>query len=120
MGTEHKLKSLFDDIKDELSKTEPEFPLHIQEIPAIETLYPYLGQETEEHSFTPYPPEIPRPPLRTLAMYLHSSGSTGYPKVIPQTFEIFSEWSNYSEDLFFCSTIILKLIHPHQVVKFSE
>ncbi len=98
-ATTQKLKLLLNDVKTELAKGAPEFLLEIEEIPALHDVYPHLGQENERHPFTHYPTAAVRPALRSLAMYLHSSGSTGLPKVIPQTFQSFVEWTQYSESM---------------------
>ncbi|KAJ7462587.1 amp-CoA ligase, partial [Mycena latifolia] len=59
--------------------------LDVEEIPALERIYPNLGAERRESSFTPYPARGSRPSLDDVALYLHSSGSTGIPKAIAQT-----------------------------------
>ncbi|KAJ7146585.1 putative aminoadipate reductase [Mycena epipterygia] len=66
------------------AKSRP-YELSIEEIPLLGKIYPHLGRETKEDDFTPYPSPGTRTALDDVAMYLHSSGSTGFPKSIPET-----------------------------------
>ncbi|KZP13557.1 acetyl-CoA synthetase-like protein [Athelia psychrophila] len=67
------------------SLTSADSALTFEDAPTVSQCYPYLGQETPSHPFTPYPtPQAPLD-LDQLLFYLHSSGSTGFPKPIPQT-----------------------------------
>ncbi|KAF8215632.1 putative nonribosomal peptide synthetase [Mycena galopus ATCC 62051] len=61
------------------------YELRIEEIPLLGQIYPHLGHETSEAAFTPYPNPSVRIALDDVALYLHSSGSTGFPKSIPET-----------------------------------
>ncbi|KAJ7656826.1 putative aminoadipate reductase [Mycena polygramma] len=79
------LGRLVDTVAADLSTLDPPHELTIQEIPLLGQLYPHLGHETSEDSFVPYPAPALRTPLDNVAMYLHSSGSTGFPKCIPET-----------------------------------
>jgi acyl-coenzyme A synthetase/AMP-(fatty) acid ligase len=81
----------------ELAASDPGYELSIEEVPAVETLYPRLGKEKGDDAFEPYPPYTTRPPLSDVAMYLHSSGSTGLPKAIPQTHLILIHWVAFRE-----------------------
>ncbi|EIW80241.1 acetyl-CoA synthetase-like protein [Coniophora puteana RWD-64-598 SS2] len=71
-------------------------PATTTEIPTLAQLFPHLGHETSSHPFTqhpgPYPPPNARPDVDTPAMYMHSSGSTGFPKPIAHTFRIQIQW----------------------------
>ncbi|KAJ7236073.1 acetyl-CoA synthetase-like protein [Mycena haematopus] len=60
------------------------FELSIEEIPLVGQIYPHLGHESTEHAFAPYPGPTTSTPIDNVALYLHSSGSTGFPKAIPQ------------------------------------
>ncbi|KAJ6487165.1 putative aminoadipate reductase [Mycena vitilis] len=55
------------------------------EIPLLGQLYPCLGRETMGDAFVPYPSPSTRTNLDNVLMYVHSSGSTGFPKCIPET-----------------------------------
>ncbi|KAJ7622608.1 putative aminoadipate reductase [Mycena polygramma] len=79
------LGHLVDTVAADLSALNPSHELTIHEIPLLGQLYPQLGHETSEHRFVPYPAPGIRTPLDNVAMYLHSSGSTGFPKCIPET-----------------------------------
>ncbi|KAJ6457244.1 putative aminoadipate reductase [Mycena sanguinolenta] len=61
------------------------YQLSIEEIPLLGQIYPHLGHETTEHPFVAYPSPATTISLDDVALYLHSSGSTGLPKPIPQT-----------------------------------
>ncbi|KAF8215590.1 acetyl-CoA synthetase-like protein [Mycena galopus ATCC 62051] len=57
----------------------------VEEIPLLGQIYPHLGHETTEDVFVPYPSPSTSIALDDVALYLHSSGSTGFPKSIPET-----------------------------------
>ncbi|KAJ7214255.1 acetyl-CoA synthetase-like protein [Mycena haematopus] len=61
------------------------YELSIEDIPLLGQIYPHLGHESTEHTFVPYPSPITSIPIDNVALYLHSSGSTGFPKAIPET-----------------------------------
>ncbi|KAJ6545507.1 hypothetical protein B0H19DRAFT_1266933 [Mycena capillaripes] len=63
----------------------PPYDLSIEEIPLLGQIYPHLGHETTEDAFVPYSNPTTTTALDEVAMYLHSSGSTGFPKSIPET-----------------------------------
>ncbi|KAG6329586.1 hypothetical protein ID866_9503, partial [Astraeus odoratus] len=65
-----------------------EVPHHLQiaEPPRLATLYPYLNHETIKSPFVPYPTPERKPEADDVMFYLHSSGSTGFPKCIPITY----------------------------------
>ncbi|KAG1866982.1 putative aminoadipate reductase [Suillus tomentosus] len=68
--------------------------LTITEIPPISEVYPHLGNESLVHSFVPYPkrPTITR--ITETILYMHSSGSTGFPKPIAQNHRSQLSWMN--------------------------
>ncbi|KAF8878948.1 putative aminoadipate reductase [Infundibulicybe gibba] len=74
---------------------DPGFSLVIEEVPPLDVIYPRIGAETALDPFKPYPPPPTRPSLDDIALYLHSSGSTGFPKAIPQTHRMLSHWSSF-------------------------
>ncbi|RDB20739.1 Non-canonical non-ribosomal peptide synthetase FUB8 [Hypsizygus marmoreus] len=89
------LKSLVDGVKSELSTEDPTFELIVEDIPSLAELYPKIGKETVDDAFEPYPQYTVRPPMTDVAIYLHSSGSTGFPKAIPQTHLILTHWAAF-------------------------
>ncbi|KAJ7604453.1 amp-CoA ligase, partial [Roridomyces roridus] len=80
--TKSSLGPLLDGLVDELTM---QYDLSIEEIPLQGEIYPHLGYETSAHGFMPYPRAYARPSLDDVALYLHSSGSTGFPKSIPES-----------------------------------
>lgn len=88
IATRQTLSHLLNGVKTEVFAKEPTYELSIEELPALDAIFPRLGHEVEEDSFIPYPPIEIRPDLSEVCLYLHSSGSTGLPKVIPQTHKV--------------------------------
>ena len=86
IATRETLRDLLNGVKAEIF--EPTYELSIEELPALDAIFPRLGHEVEENPFIPYPPIQIRPDLSEVCLYLHSSGSTGLPKVIPQTHKV--------------------------------
>jgi acyl-CoA synthetase (AMP-forming)/AMP-acid ligase II len=88
--TESSFRSLLDDVKAELAASD--YSLQIQELPTMDIIYPHLAQETTKHAFE----AIALPPRSDnsdeVVLYIHSSGSTGFPKSIPLKQEIFSKF----------------------------
>lgn len=95
ISTQVTLRGLLQGVRAELSTTYPDFDLDIWEAPTLNEIYPKLGSETVDDSFTPYPPSPTRAALTDVAIYLHSSGSTGFPKCIPQSHMIMVEWASF-------------------------
>ncbi|KAF5362791.1 hypothetical protein D9757_011015 [Collybiopsis confluens] len=82
LTTQATLKGILDSVRSELeSESGEHFELSVEEAPNLEQVYPYLGKETAQDAFdgapTPYYPSDTE-----TALYLHSSGSTGFPKAI--------------------------------------
>ncbi|KAF8215591.1 hypothetical protein K438DRAFT_1954309 [Mycena galopus ATCC 62051] len=85
LTTKASLGHLVDLVSVDLSAMDPPYHLSVEEIPLLGQLYPHLGQETLKDPFAPYPSPSTRTALDNVAIYLHSSGSTGLPKCIPET-----------------------------------
>ncbi|KAF9067129.1 putative aminoadipate reductase [Rhodocollybia butyracea] len=88
--TEATLKNVLLGLREELKANDPDYkfdPSRIIEAPSLQELYPHLGNETANDPFTPiaFPPS---PKDTDIAIYLHSSGSTGLPKPIAFTHQI--------------------------------
>ncbi|KAF8219495.1 putative aminoadipate reductase [Tricholoma matsutake] len=94
--TEATLRDLIDGIRAELAANDPEFVLVIEDVPSIHELYPKLGHEKTDDPFERYPQPTTRPPIADVVVYLHSSGSTGFPKAIPQTHQSLAHWAALS------------------------
>jgi acyl-coenzyme A synthetase/AMP-(fatty) acid ligase len=62
----------------------PDYVLNIDYIPHPDAIYSHLGTESDDDTFEAYPPKTRL--LDDVALYLHSSGSTGFPKPIPESF----------------------------------
>lgn len=58
----------------------------------MDQIYPKLGDETADDPFNPYPNSQNRVSSSDIALFLHSSGSTGFPKVMPLTQLGLLEW----------------------------
>lgn len=100
LTTQETMKSLVTEIKDTLAKDHPGFELVVEEMPPILEIYPKLGKEKPQDPFVEYPKPAVRPSLDSIMLYLHSSGSTGFPKSIPETFRIFCHWASFRQSNF--------------------
>ena len=76
------LKDLLDGVKIELETISSSYELAIEEVPSLHDIFPKLGVETDRDPFTPFNTDY-KPKPDEIAMYVHSSGSTGLPKAIP-------------------------------------
>lgn len=93
LTTYQTLGTLVEQMKLELAATDPTYSLKIIEVPPLFDIFPKLGHETLEDPFEEYPTGT-RPPLDDVLLYLHSSGSTGFPKTIPQSFKTMVHWAS--------------------------
>ncbi|KAH7929525.1 putative nonribosomal peptide synthetase [Leucogyrophana mollusca] len=84
---DHAHHALIEGVRRELG-----FEILVDELPTIRQLFPKLGKETSEDTFKPYPPPPARPDVNSPAIYIHSSGSTGFPKPIPHTHKTQIHW----------------------------
>jgi acyl-CoA synthetase (AMP-forming)/AMP-acid ligase II len=80
--------------------------LTIIEIPPISEVYPHLGSESLAHPFVPYPKRSTITRITETILYMHSSGSTGFPKPIAQNHRGQLSWMNARAALFVSSLII--------------
>ncbi|KAF5384130.1 hypothetical protein D9615_003351 [Tricholomella constricta] len=92
LTTNMTLKPLIDSLKLQFETTPLAEEVHIEEIPSLAEIYPHLAQETLEHPFQRYPPPSVRPSKNDVCLYLHSSGSMGFPKAIAQTYLAWYQW----------------------------
>jgi acyl-coenzyme A synthetase/AMP-(fatty) acid ligase len=93
--TSETLQGLISGVQKEFSTENPQFELLINNIPSIQQVYPKLGAEVANDPFTPYPASENPPSLTDTAVYIHSSGSTGLPKAIPITHQMYLEWMSF-------------------------
>lgn len=70
----------------------PSDALIFDDAPTGAQCYPHLGKETRSEPFTPYPAFQTPLDLDQVLFYLHSSGSTGFPKPVPQTSRTLLGW----------------------------
>jgi acyl-CoA synthetase (AMP-forming)/AMP-acid ligase II len=96
LTTRTTLKDLLDGVKVELEATNPSYQLVIEEVPALHDVFPKLGVEANDDPFTPFKADY-KPKLDEIAMYLHSSGSTGLPKAIPLKHQTLLDWTSICE-----------------------
>ncbi|KAJ3842699.1 putative aminoadipate reductase [Lentinula raphanica] len=83
LSTQSTVKELLERVKSELASSSDHatYDVQVEEIPGLQDLYPKLGMEKEtdpfeEYAVSSYPKE------EDIAIYLHSSGSTGLPKAV--------------------------------------
>ncbi|KIJ16100.1 hypothetical protein PAXINDRAFT_11143, partial [Paxillus involutus ATCC 200175] len=66
--------------------------LIVDELPTLAHAFPKLGKEIAADPFDPYPSPGKRPELQSPAIYVHSSGSTGFPKPIAHSHQFQIHW----------------------------
>ncbi|KAG6901213.1 hypothetical protein C0995_015283, partial [Termitomyces sp. Mi166 len=86
------LKALIDGIRAQIAKIPLADTLQIEEVPPFTTVYPNLGHEAADQPSNPFPGPSTRPSEDDICIILHSSGSTGFPKAIPQTHRAWMNW----------------------------
>ncbi|KAF9478063.1 putative aminoadipate reductase [Pholiota conissans] len=82
------LKDLIESVQAELKEIDPNYELIIKEIPTISQVLPELSggvKNGTEEALVDYPDVTQQPNPDDIAIYLHSSGSTGLPKAIGKT-----------------------------------
>ncbi|KAF8892830.1 acetyl-CoA synthetase-like protein [Gymnopilus junonius] len=95
LTTRSTLHELLDGISVKLQIEVSSYQLLVDDIPSLQEIYPKLGHEHEDDPFVPYSSQTARPAITDTAIYIHSSGSTGFPKAIPQTHEILIHWVSF-------------------------
>ncbi|KAF7333965.1 Non-canonical non-ribosomal peptide synthetase FUB8 [Mycena sanguinolenta] len=86
------LEPLLTELKNHIAEFDPEFTLQIDEVPSLNQVYPYLGGETADCPFQPYPTPAFNATLEDISFYIHSSGSTGLPRAVGQTYRMVKQW----------------------------
>lgn len=86
------LSPLLSTVENELE--EEGYVLEVDELPGLDEIFPVIYDECASDDYEPYPPsQVPYNPT-DVAFYAHSSGSTGFPKSIPQRHENLLECCN--------------------------
>ena len=95
MLSQPSMMHLIEQVKDEMKSKG--IHLRVDLVPTLHDLFPRLGGLDAPEITSPlYPaPEIPHK-LDDVAMYFHSSGSTGYPKSIPIKVVQTAQWMRHS------------------------
>ncbi|KDR77645.1 hypothetical protein GALMADRAFT_1326492 [Galerina marginata CBS 339.88] len=126
LTTQDTLKSLVTEIKTSLARDSPGFELLVEEMPPFHEIYPKMGRETKDDPFEEYPKPAVRPHLDNVLLYLHSSGSTGFPKSIAETFRIMCHWASFRKytstvpEMGFCSVGCMALPAFHTLGVISQ
>ncbi|KAK2461112.1 hypothetical protein APHAL10511_006891 [Amanita phalloides] len=89
---DHAHKALIDGVRRESQGTQ----LTIFEVPTLRYAFPKLGQEIAADPFIPFPSPLKRPDSDSPAIYIHSSGSTGFPKAIAHSYKMQLQWFSRS------------------------
>ncbi|KAL1679196.1 hypothetical protein EV122DRAFT_277408 [Schizophyllum commune] len=90
VATQQTLQTLISGVEKELGARHA---LKIDEMPALNLIYPRLAEEKATDAFEPYPEALTPPKPEDMELYLHSSGSTGFPKAIGHTYASLAGWS---------------------------
>ncbi|TFK33793.1 hypothetical protein BDQ12DRAFT_727427 [Crucibulum laeve] len=99
LSTSMAFRSLIESVKSELG-TSDNYSLTIETIPDLEHVYPKLGTECADASVQ-VAKGYYRRKLSDVALYLHSSGSTGLPKAIPESYHVLLEWETMRAYFYF-------------------
>lgn len=98
LATCTKLKSILNRTRQEICKIEPGYNLTIGEMPTISQLFPELCTSGESNGLIEST-QGTKPDLDEIALYLHTSGSTGLPKAIPKTHRELVEFVTFCKSL---------------------
>jgi acyl-CoA synthetase (AMP-forming)/AMP-acid ligase II len=90
-ATTASLGPLLEDVKFELAASD--YPLEIDELPILPDIYPHFTHETSKDPFESISLPSRDVFVDGVVMYIHSSGSTGFPKPIPYRHEIFTNFT---------------------------
>ncbi|KAL1699760.1 hypothetical protein EV121DRAFT_295858 [Schizophyllum commune] len=90
VATQQTLQTLISGVEKELGARHV---LKIGEMPALDLIYPRLAEEKATDAFELYPEALTPPKPEDMELYLHSSGSTGFPKAIGHTYASLAGWS---------------------------
>lgn len=68
------------------------FAVHVDQLPALHDIFPSLSGEGNTSPVELFPPSNAPYNPEDIVMYIHSSGSTGFPKPIPQRQNSLLQW----------------------------
>lgn len=82
------------DIKSQLEHEQ--FDVQLIDLPGLHDIFPEFSGKQNTTPVEPFPP--PRKPhdMDDMVLYIHSSGSTGFPKPIPQRQRTVLQWASSS------------------------
>jgi acyl-CoA synthetase (AMP-forming)/AMP-acid ligase II len=90
--TASSLGPLLENIKKELAVSD--YTIDIQELPVFPDIYPRFTRESASDPFESIEPPSRDAFVDGVVLYIHSSGSTGFPKPIPWTHKVLSKYTN--------------------------
>lgn len=112
---------LLDEVQQQLQRED--YAVMIEEMPLFTDVYPRLAHDTRDESFDSVPPfeggalsaDIP-------ALYLHSSGSTGFPKPIPWRHDFIRAFSaaTFKEDLIGYKKHICSWLNRKTIIRLTD
>ena len=84
----------------------------VEEMPTISCAFPKLGCEVEADPFVPYPQSASPPDPNIPSIYIHSSGSTGFPKPIPHSYKVQIHWMYHGTSMLLSLVTLLVFDMP--------
>lgn len=76
------LAPLISKVREELDSKQ--FALQVDELPSLQSVFPTLADGGVDTEVVPYPASSKPHDPEDIVLYIHSSGSTGFPKPVPQ------------------------------------
>ncbi|EIW76897.1 acetyl-CoA synthetase-like protein [Coniophora puteana RWD-64-598 SS2] len=93
LATPDVASTLIHDVKRELEASD--YAVHVIDPPELALVFPQVvSKDASVPPVEEYPAVGQRPSLSEVMVYLHSSGSTGFPKPIPQTYQTSLDWTH--------------------------
>ncbi|KAJ7035832.1 acetyl-CoA synthetase-like protein [Mycena alexandri] len=93
LATPFTLAPVLNEVRELLEQSN--YAISFEEIPTTESVFPHLGREIAVDPFVECDTVADDVQLSSVAFYLHSSGSTGLPKTIPQTQQSILHWCTF-------------------------
>lgn len=112
--TQPSLVSLQDAVQNTLSQNGHK--LHIQELPHLHDVFPFLKVVDEDSPVQPYLRSSTPQQSDDLVIYLHSSGSTGLPKPIPLNQRVSTNWTKTS----MCIHSVIQIVYLYSRICLSS